>query len=54
VIYFTYQQGQTGHQVQVNYTTSAGVFATVLSYIGFVKDISYNKGKGHRAQKIAR
>lgn len=28
VIYFTYQQAQTGYPVQVNYTTSAGVFAT--------------------------
>jgi len=33
VIYFTYQQAQTGHQVQVNYATSAGVFATASAAV---------------------
>ena len=28
VIYFTYQQGQVGHSIQVNYATTAGVFAS--------------------------
>lgn len=39
VIYFTYQQAQTGHQIQVNYTTSARIFATGTATVNAANNV---------------